>query len=127
VKPEAAAFLDKAREFLAKAEDMLTDDWPDEAGRAAYLTGLHAVQALIVERTDKVIKRHRGVQSELGRLTKDEPRFDRELRPFLSRAYNFKAIADYETGPGARVSVESARATIETARRFVESVAGLLA
>jgi len=126
VKPEAAAFLDKASEFLEKAADMLADDWPDEAGRAAYLAGLHAAQAMIVERTGKVIKRHRGVQSELGRLTKDEPRFDLELRAFLGRAYNLKAIADYETGPGSRVSVESARAAIETARRFVESVAGLL-
>jgi uncharacterized protein (UPF0332 family) len=80
---------------------------------------------LIVERTDKVIKRHRGVQNELRRLTRDEPRFDLELRAFLGRAYNLKAIADYETGPGARVPVERARATIETARRFVESVAVL--
>jgi uncharacterized protein (UPF0332 family) len=86
-----------------------------------------AAQAFIVERTGKVIKRHRGVQRELGRLTKDEPRFDRELRAFLGRAYNLKAIADYETGPGARVPVENARAAIETARRFVESVAVLLA
>ncbi len=37
MKPEAAAFLDKAREFLAKAEDMLAADWPDEAGRAASI------------------------------------------------------------------------------------------
>ena len=29
------------------------DDWPDEAGRATYLAGLHASQALIVERTGK--------------------------------------------------------------------------
>lgn len=79
MKPEAAAFLNKAREFLKKAEDVLTDDWPDEAGRAAYLAGLHAAQALIVERTGKVIRRHRGVR-ELGRLTKDEPRFDLDLR-----------------------------------------------
>ena len=126
MKPEAAAFLDKAREFLEKAEDMLADDWPDEAGRAAYLAGLHAAQALIIERTGKVIKRHRGVQSELRRLTKDEPRFNLDLRVFLGRAYNLKAVADYETGPGSRVSVESARATIDTARRFVESVARLL-
>jgi hypothetical protein len=54
VKPETAAFLNKAREFLAKADDMLADEWPDEAGRAAYLAGLHAAQALIVERTGKV-------------------------------------------------------------------------
>jgi uncharacterized protein (UPF0332 family) len=84
VKPEAAAFLDKAREFLEKADDMLADDWPDEAGRAAYLAGLHGAQALIVERTGKVIKRHRGVQRELGRLTKDELRFDPDFRPFLA-------------------------------------------
>jgi uncharacterized protein (UPF0332 family) len=99
VRPEASAFLDKARDFLLKAKDMLADDWPDEAGRAVYLAGLHAAQAVIVERTGKVIKRHRGVQNELRRLTNDDPRFDLELRAFLGRAYNFKAIADYETGP----------------------------
>jgi hypothetical protein len=37
VRPEASAFLGKAREFLLKAEDMFADGWPDEAGRAAYL------------------------------------------------------------------------------------------
>jgi hypothetical protein len=35
MKPESAAFLPKAQEFLTKASGML-DDWPDEAGRAAY-------------------------------------------------------------------------------------------
>ena len=79
MKPEAAAFLDKARECLAKADGML-DRWPDEAGREAYLAGLHAAQALIVELTGEVMKRHRGVQRELARLTKDKPDFDQELR-----------------------------------------------
>ena len=81
----------------------------------------------IIERTGKVIKRHRGVQRELGRLTKDEPRFDPDFRAFLGRAYNLQAMADYETGPDARVTVENARIAIAAARRFVESVAGLLA
>ncbi|HJU12476.1 MAG TPA: HEPN domain-containing protein [Candidatus Binataceae bacterium] len=127
MKPETAAFLDKAREFLKKAETMLADNWPDEAGRAAYLAGLHAARALIFERTSSVIKRHRGVQRELGRLTKDEPLLDRDLRSFLGRAYNLKAMADYETGADARVSAESAIAAIETARRFVDLVVQLLA
>jgi hypothetical protein len=30
--------------------------WPDEAGRAAYLAGLHAAHALIVESTGKTVK-----------------------------------------------------------------------
>jgi hypothetical protein len=83
LKPESAAFLRKAQEFLTKASGML-DDWPDEAGRAAYLAGLHGAQALIVERTGKLINQHRGVQRELARLTKDEPGFDIELRAFLA-------------------------------------------
>jgi hypothetical protein len=64
---EAWAFLDKAREFLAKVGDMFADGWPDEAGRAAYLAGLHAAQAVIVERTGRVIKRaSRPIRAEIG-------------------------------------------------------------
>jgi uncharacterized protein (UPF0332 family) len=116
--PEAAAFLAKARSFLAKAEGMLTT-WPDEAGRAAYLAGMHAAQGLIMERTGQVARTHRGVQRELLRLIKDDARFDAELRSFLGRAYNFKAMADYETGPGAIVTPERAKAAIALGHRFV--------
>jgi hypothetical protein len=35
VKPETAAFLEKAQAFVGKAEGMLANHWPDEAGRAA--------------------------------------------------------------------------------------------
>jgi len=100
MKSESAAFLQKSREAFDKAQGMLPR-WPDEAGRAAYLAGLHAAQALIFENTGKVIKRHRGVQRELARLMKDQQRFDADLRAFLGRTYNLKAIADYETGPGS--------------------------
>jgi uncharacterized protein (UPF0332 family) len=105
---------------------MLAADWPDEAGRAAYLAALHAAQAVIVERTGRIVKRHRGVRNELWRLLRDEPRFDGELRGFLGRAYNLKAIADYGTEPDSPISVELARAAIETAHRYVEVVVALL-
>jgi uncharacterized protein (UPF0332 family) len=99
--------------------------WPDEAGRAAYLAGLHAAQALIFETSGHVRKRHSTVQGEFARLVKDDPRFDRELRTFLPHTYNLKAIADYETGE-ARVTPEQARGAIDTATRLVETVAALL-
>jgi uncharacterized protein (UPF0332 family) len=102
-------------------------NYNDEAGRAAYLVGLHAAQALIFERTGKVIKRHRGVHNELRRLTKDEPRFDPELRAFLARAYNLKAVADYETGEASQVTGEEAQQAIVTAKRFVSCIEDLLA
>ncbi len=118
MRAEATAFLDKARECLAKADGML-DRRPDEADREAYLAGLHAAQALIVESTGTLVKTHRGVQRELARLTKDVPDFDVEVRTFLGRTYNLKAIADYEIGPGAMVSPDSATDAIATARRFM--------
>ena len=126
MKPQAAAFLEKARELLDRADTMLGVGLNEDAGRTAYLAGLHAAQAFLFETKGRVFKKHATVQSEFGRLVKDEPRVDIELRAFLGRTYNLKAIADYETGPGSHVSPESARVAVQTARRFVECVATLL-
>ncbi len=126
MKPQTALFLDKALQQLERAETMFGVGLHEDAGRAAYLAGLHAAQAFIFELTDQARKRHSGVQREFARLVKDEPRFDVQLRAFLPRSYNLKAIADYETGPGSRVSPESAREAIETARRFVANVTSLI-
>ncbi len=127
MKSQTGAFLDKSRELLGQASTMLSVGLNEAAGRTAYLAGLHAAQALIFERTDRIIKRHRGVRNELWRLTKDDPRFDVELQAFLGRAYTLKEIADYETGPGSHVSDDLARSTIEIARRFFDVIVGLLA
>ena len=60
MKPQTAAFLARSREFLDKANDLFgVHHWSDEAGRAAYLAGLHAAQALIFERTGHTRKRSR--------------------------------------------------------------------
>lgn len=127
MKEQSSAFLEKARSFLGKAQDLLeVMHWPEDAGRAAYLAGLHAAHALIFERTEKMPISHRGVQRELGRLTKDDPRFDLELRSFLGRTYDLKAIADYLTGPGSDISVEQAEQAITTAGRFIDAIVSAL-
>jgi uncharacterized protein (UPF0332 family) len=69
---------------------------------------------------------HRGVQSEFLRLTKDDPHVTRDQRIFLSQAYNFRAIADYETGPDAELSAEEATAALESGRGFVDAVRRVL-
>jgi len=126
VKPQASAFLDKARELLGRADAMLGIGLNEDAGRTAYLAGLHAAQAFIFESTGRVFRKHSGVQREFARLVKSEPSIDPELRAFLPRTYNLKAVADYETGPGSKVSTESARAAVQTARRFVEYIIALI-
>jgi uncharacterized protein (UPF0332 family) len=126
VKAQTSAYLDKARELLDQAEAIFGIGLNEPAGRTAYLAGFHAAQAMIFETSGRIYKSHGGVQREFSRLLKDDPRVDRELRTFLGRTYNLKAIADYEIGPGSQVSAESARGAIQTARRFLECVQSLI-
>lgn len=98
----------------------------DAAGRTAYLAGFHATQAFISEKTGRSVKTHKGVHSELRRLTKDDQHLDPELRVFLAVTYSLKAIADYETGPGSEVSPERAATAVEVGKRFVARMAELV-
>jgi len=124
--PEAAAYLAKARQCLSNARASLGFGLSNDAGRSAYLAAFHASQAFIFERTGKAAKTHQGVQSELHRLALNEPRLDKAFPPFLTQAYNLKAVADYETGANSAIPPERSAAAIETAARFVDCIAGLL-
>ena len=124
--PETRLFLEKAEHLLVEAEAMLAINLFEAAGRTAYFAGFHAAQALISERTGKSVKTHQGVQAELYRLTRDTPAFAPDLRSFLSKSYNLKAIADYETGPGSTVPPDRAQSAVVDAKRFVAYFSGLL-
>ena len=124
--PEAIAYLEKARKCLSNAHASLGIGLSNDAGRSAYLAAFHTSQALIFERTGKAAKTHQGVQSELHRLALNEPRIDKAFPPFLTQAYNLKAVADYETGANSEIPSERSAAAIETASRFLECIAELL-
>ncbi|HWY16409.1 MAG TPA: HEPN domain-containing protein [Rhizomicrobium sp.] len=124
--PEAGRYLAKARLTLDHARKMLIVQLNEDAGRAAYLAGFQAAQALIFERTGTVTKTHKGAHTEFARLTRNEPRVDTELRRFLPQAYDLKAVCDYELGPDAVVPHEKAAAAVETAHRFVECISALV-
>jgi uncharacterized protein (UPF0332 family) len=125
VTPEVGEHLDKARECLTRAKIILGAGVGEDAGRDAYLAAFHAAQALILARSGKIVRTHRGVHRLFSQLAKN----DRELREFarfLSQAYNLKDIADYELRPGATVPLERASAAIDTAERFIEHIAKIL-
>lgn len=124
--PETAGHLAKAGRCLANARLSLSFELTDDAGRGAYLTAYHAAQAFVFERTGKLAKTHEGVQREFHRLARDEPRIDEAFPPFLTQAYNLKAVADYETGPDSEIPPEHARAAIEMAARFLDCIEELL-
>jgi uncharacterized protein (UPF0332 family) len=95
----------------------------EAAGRNAYLASFHAVQAFLFDSLGKVLKSHHGVQAEFLRTTREDKSIDGDMRAFLSRAYNLKAIADYETGPGSEISRERAAVAVEAGKRFVALLA----
>ena len=109
MKLQTAAFLEKANALLVKSDTMLGVSLTEDAGRTAYMAAFHAAQALIFEVNQRVFKTHSGVQAEFARLVKSDLLMDNELRSFLGMAYKLKAIADYESGPDAIVTAESAR------------------
>ena len=120
-------FLAKAAKLLAEADTMLSVGLNEAAGRSAYLASFHAAQALIFERLGKVLKTHAGVHAEFLRLTRDDGRLEADLRVFLSRSYNLKAIADYETDPETAVTQERAADAIATGHRFMTSIGNIIA
>ena len=123
--PEAARFLDKARQCLTDAV-LYQPLVPRIAGREAYLAAFHAAAALLYERTGTIARTHRGLRAQFARIAKDEPRIDQPLSEFLGRAYELKSLADYGTGAEASISFVTAKAAVETATRFVDCIASLI-
>jgi uncharacterized protein (UPF0332 family) len=126
VTPEAGEHLDKARECLARARVILNAGVGEDAGRDAYLAAFHAAQALIRDRRGRVAKTHRGVHRLLSELARNDPQ-RQDFALFLLQAYNLKAVADYELGPGAEIPLERAETAVKAAGQFVEFISRLMA
>jgi uncharacterized protein (UPF0332 family) len=125
--PEAAQLLATARQHLAGGKSVAGLQIWYIAAREAYLAAFHAAEALIYERTGKVTKTHTGLRSQFALLARREPNFDQAFTRFLAEAYELKSIADYGTNPATGVSADDAKAAIDTADRFIESIAKFLA
>ena len=122
MKPETASFLESAEQAISHAARILAIDIPGQAARLAYYAQFHAAQALLFERTDKIAKTHRGVDSQFHRIARTEPNLPPELAGQLSAAYRFKAAVDYEAGTAAAITAADAAEAIATAERFVAAI-----
>lgn len=124
--PEVSEHLDKAEECLQRARVILNAGIGEDAGRNAYFAAFHAAQALILSRRHRVARTHRGVQAAFRELVVNDPALC-DLSAFLSRTYELKATADYETGAEADVPIEEAAAAITGAEGFVRRIRALFA
>ncbi len=126
MKPEAAAYLAKAKEQLMKAPALLAQGFTDDAGRAAYLAGFHAAQALIFERTGRSAKNSQGRSNSIRCSGESRAELRCRTARFLPKAYNLKAVADYETGPDSHLQPGLAETAITIAQRFIDAVSSLI-
>lgn len=126
MKAETDRLIAFAREMLGRADKMLAIGLSDDAGRACYLACFHVAQAVIFEREGRMLKTHRGVQTEFNRIMKDDPRADAKLVGFLARAYNFKTVADYGFDAHAHPSQDQTREALREAGRFFGTFTALL-
>jgi uncharacterized protein (UPF0332 family) len=123
LNPDAVRFLAKARSLMRQGELMLDADLFEAAARTAYMIAFHVAEAVICEATGRVAKTHRGVQSEFGRLTREQTGAGRDLREYLAKAYSFKTVADYDTDVGSEIDEAEARNALATARKFYDHFA----
>jgi uncharacterized protein (UPF0332 family) len=95
-------------------------------GRAAYLAGFNAAQALIITRRGKIAKTHQGLRSLFAQLTKANPSIDQAFVSFLGQTFAVKQVADYGMDDETVVSEAEAEEMIDLATRFVNSIAEIL-
>ncbi len=124
--PEAANYLDKARNDLEDARKIAMIGLARVAARCAYYAAFHASEAFIVENTGKIAKTHSGVRAEFARLAKETPEIDKSFPKFLAKSYLYKEISDYGVGPDADVTMADGTDAITNATRFVDAMTALL-
>lgn len=131
MKPETTSHLNRATVFLAKANIDITISiqqpiMAEDAARNAYYAAFHAAKALIFERTGRTHKSHGGVHAGFNQLSRTEPDIDHSMRTFLSIAYDFKRLSDYDIGQAGQVPPSIAADAVKEAERFVAVVRQLL-
>jgi len=97
MKPQSAAYLASAAEALSDAKQILAIHIPRQAARLAYYAQFHGAQALIFERTGKIAKTHKGVQTLFHRLIKQEAAIGSGLAGDLSASYHFNPTSATRT------------------------------
>ncbi|SFL48870.1 HEPN domain-containing protein [Methylorubrum salsuginis] len=124
--PETKDYLDKAAENLADARTILAIPLAKVAARSAYYAAFHAAEALLMARTGRIAKTHRGVRSALAELLSDASTDDREILTFLARGYRFKELSDYGVGSAAVITEAEASDLINGASRCLDRARALI-
>ncbi len=101
---------------------MIANDFPDEAGRLAYIAGLNAARAYLFEHSGVVTKTHSGTNSEFSRVIRENRVFSDGHRRFLGQYFPMKNAADYGSGPATLADSDAARTAIDRAIELIAAI-----
>jgi uncharacterized protein (UPF0332 family) len=111
------ALIDKAKESLEVAQDILQSGHEGFAASRAYYAMFYVAQALLLELGQSYSK-HSMVISAFGREFSKPGLLDPKFHRWLIDAQDLRNMGDY--GVGTRVPREKAESVCDWAREFVE-------
>ena len=115
---------EKARRFLAQADEMVDLKHWDLAANRYYYACFHAVQALFISRGVNAHS-HAGVNTQFSLLFVKQHLVEPRYGSFLARMFQLRQKADYNCA--YEISETDIREIICLSHDFVEKVLGLIA
>jgi uncharacterized protein (UPF0332 family) len=110
------ALIEKAKESLEVATNLVRDDHYDFAASRAYYSMFYIAGALLAS-IGQSYSRHSAVIAAFGREYSKTKKLPPKFHKQLIAAHNFRNIGDY--GIEAHITEEQARATCEWAKEFI--------
>ncbi len=124
MKPEIKKLLQKGDRALKAAKGLLDQGDADFSVSRAYYAMFYAAEALLLTK-HLVSSKHGGVLQLLFEHFVQPGLMDRSLHQDLHRLFDLRQEGDYWTE--SSITPETAGEALETARKFVSTVAGMIA
>ncbi len=116
---EISGLIDKAKESLGAAKELLKSGYPDFSASRSYYAMFYAVQALLLIK-NLAFSKHSAVISVFGKEFVKNGLLPATLHRYISEAFDTRQAGDY--GAVGSVSEETAKVLIEQAKEFIETI-----
>lgn len=116
---DISGLIEKAKESLGAAEQLLKGGYPDFSASRSYYAMFYVVSALLLTK-NLAFSKHSAVISAFGREFIKTGLFPASLHRSISEAFDIRQAGDY--GAVGSVSKDTAMALIEQAREIIDSI-----
>lgn len=116
---EISDLIEKAKESLEAAKDLLRGGYPDFSASRSYYAMFYAAEAILLTKSLSFSK-HSAVIAAFGREYAKTGIVPSHLHKYISDAFDVRQAGDY--GPLGSVNKGKAKTIIKRAEEFIETV-----